>query len=64
MKAAVTTKAGSPEVIEIQEVPQPEVKSGWVLIEVWFVSWRQMFIQRYIKLAEMKSFIKRLQTNQ
>ena len=34
MKAAVTTKAGEPDVIEIQEVPQPEVKSGWVLIRV------------------------------
>ena len=34
MKAAVTTKAGNPEVIQIQEVPQPEVKSGWVLIQV------------------------------
>ena len=34
MKAAVTTKAGEPSVIEIQEVPVPEVKSGWVLIKV------------------------------
>ena len=34
MKAAVTTKAGSPEVIEIREVPKPDVKSGWVLIKV------------------------------
>ncbi len=34
MKAAVTTKAGEPSVIEIQEVPIPEVKSGWVLIKV------------------------------
>lgn len=34
MKAAVTTKAGEPSVIEIQEVPVPEVKSGWVLINV------------------------------
>jgi len=34
MKAAVTTKAGEPNVIEIQEVPQPEIKSGWVLIRV------------------------------
>lgn len=34
MKAAVTTQAGEPSVIEIQEVPQPEVKSGWVLIQV------------------------------
>lgn len=34
MKAAVTTKAGAPEVIEIMEVAQPEVKSGWVRIKV------------------------------
>ncbi len=34
MKAAITTKAGNPEVIEIQEVPTPSVKSGWVLIKV------------------------------
>lgn len=34
MKAAITNKAGSPEVIEIREVPKPDVKSGWVLIKV------------------------------
>ncbi|MBE7438225.1 MAG: zinc-binding dehydrogenase [Spirochaetales bacterium] len=34
MKAAVTTKAGGPEVIQIKEVPRPEVKSGWILINV------------------------------
>jgi len=34
MKAAVTTKAGDPNVIQIQEVPQPETKPGWVLIKV------------------------------
>jgi len=34
MKAAITTKAGEPSVIEIQEVPIPEIKSGWVLIKV------------------------------
>ena len=34
MKAAVTTKAGGPDVIEIKEVPRPETKSGWVLIKV------------------------------
>ena len=34
MKAAITTKAGSPEVIEIQEVATPKAKSGWVLIKV------------------------------
>ena len=34
MKAAVTTKAGNPDVIEIQEKPKPEVKEGWVLIKI------------------------------
>ncbi len=34
MKAAVTTKAGVPEVIEIKQVSRPKVKSGWVLIKV------------------------------
>ncbi len=34
MKAAVTTKAGDPEVIQVQEVPKPVVKPGWVLIQV------------------------------
>lgn len=34
MKAAVTTRPGSPEVIEIKEVPRPEKKSGWVLVKV------------------------------
>lgn len=34
MKAAVTTKAGPPDVIEIQEIPKPIVKDGWVLIEI------------------------------
>lgn len=34
MKAAVTTQPGLPDVIEIKEVPMPEVKSGWVLIRV------------------------------
>lgn len=34
MKAAVTTKAGNPEVIKIQEVAKPKVKAGWVLIKV------------------------------
>jgi len=34
LKAAVTTKAGNPEVIEIQEVEKPKVKTGWVLIKV------------------------------
>ncbi len=34
MKAAVTTKPGPPEVIEIQNLPVPDVKEGWVLIKV------------------------------
>lgn len=34
MKAAVTIKAGGPEVIKIKEVDLPIVKSGWVLIQV------------------------------
>ncbi len=34
MKAAVTTKAGNAEVIVLQEVDKPNVKTGWVLIKV------------------------------
>ena len=34
MKAAVTTKAGSPEVIQYKEVPKPVAKENWVLIKV------------------------------
>jgi len=34
MKAAVTTKAGKPDVIEIQEKPIPTVQNGWVLIKI------------------------------
>lgn len=34
MKAAVTTKPGDPAVIQIQEVPKPLIKSGWVMIRV------------------------------
>lgn len=34
MNAAITTKAGSPEVIEIMEVMKPSAKTGWVLIDV------------------------------
>ncbi|MDA9819793.1 zinc-binding alcohol dehydrogenase family protein [Salibacteraceae bacterium] len=34
MKAAVTTKAGNPEVIQLQVVPKPKVKDGWVRIQV------------------------------
>jgi NADPH:quinone reductase-like Zn-dependent oxidoreductase len=34
MKAAVTTKAGEPSVIHVRDVPQPQVRTGWVLIKV------------------------------
>ncbi|SDT67739.1 NADPH:quinone reductase [Mucilaginibacter mallensis] len=34
MKAAVTTKAGKPNVIQIQEKPIPAVQNGWVLIKI------------------------------
>ncbi len=34
MRAAVTTKPGSSEVIELQEKPIPSVKQGWVLIKI------------------------------
>lgn len=34
MKAAVTNKAGKPDQIKIKEVAKPELKKGWVLIQV------------------------------
>jgi len=34
MKAAITTKPGPPEVIQIQNIPIPKVKEGWVLIQI------------------------------
>ena len=34
MKAAVTVNTGNPDVIQFQEVPMPDIKSGWVLIKV------------------------------
>jgi NADPH2:quinone reductase len=34
MKAAVTTRAGKPNVIKIQEVLKPDIKSDWILIKV------------------------------
>ena len=34
MKVAITTKAGSPDVIEIQDVDKPMVKTGWLRIQV------------------------------
>ncbi len=34
MKAALTLKPGAPDVIEVREVPKPNSKEGWVLIQV------------------------------
>ena len=34
MKAAITTESGASGVIEVQELPQPQIKPGWILIEV------------------------------
>jgi len=34
MKAAITTEAGMPQVIQIKEVSKPKSKSGWVLLKV------------------------------
>ncbi len=34
MKAAVTSVAGDPQLIKLQEVPQPAVPAGWVLVKV------------------------------
>jgi len=34
MKAAVTTKPGNPEVIEVREISRPSAKEGWVLIKI------------------------------
>lgn len=34
MKAIVAEKPGSPEVLQLKEIPQPTPKPGWVLIEV------------------------------
>jgi len=34
LKAAITTKAGAPEVIQLKEVPIPQLKDGLVLIKV------------------------------
>ena len=53
MKAAVTTKAGDPDVIEIQEVPQPEIRPGWMLIKVkaFGLNRSELFIRRGILQA-------------
>jgi NADPH:quinone reductase-like Zn-dependent oxidoreductase len=34
MRAAVCTKAGGPEVLEIRELPMPAVRPGWSLVKV------------------------------
>lgn len=34
MRAAVCVRAGGPEVLEIREVPIPEVREGWSLVQV------------------------------
>jgi NADPH:quinone reductase-like Zn-dependent oxidoreductase len=32
MKAAVTTRKGEPDAIEVQEIVKPKASKGWVLI--------------------------------
>src|SRR5215813_6469753 len=34
MRAAVCTRAGGPEVLEIRELPLPKVREGWSLVQV------------------------------
>ena len=34
MRAAVTIKAGNPDVIQLKEVAKPQLKDGWVLIKI------------------------------
>jgi NADPH:quinone reductase-like Zn-dependent oxidoreductase len=34
MRAAVCTRAGGPEVLQVREVPVPEVRAGWSLVRV------------------------------
>ncbi|MBC7870478.1 MAG: zinc-binding dehydrogenase [Chitinophagaceae bacterium] len=34
MRAVVAEKPGSPEILQIKEIPQPEPREGWVLIHV------------------------------
>ncbi|WP_433063740.1 zinc-binding dehydrogenase [Dactylosporangium sp. CS-033363] len=34
MRAVVCTKAGGPEVLELRELPVPEVRAGWTLVQV------------------------------
>jgi len=34
MRAAVCVRAGGPEVLELRELPKPEVRDGWSLVQV------------------------------
>lgn len=34
MKAVVVSKAGGPEVLKYTEVPTPQVKPGWSLVQM------------------------------
>lgn len=34
MKAAVTTKPGTPDVIQVLEIAKPKIKDGWILIQI------------------------------
>ena len=34
MKAIVVEQAGPPEVLELRDIPRPQVKPGWVLVRV------------------------------
>ncbi len=34
MRAAVTAKPGTPDVIQIQEVAKPKIKDGWILVQI------------------------------
>ncbi|WP_394844849.1 zinc-binding dehydrogenase [Pendulispora brunnea] len=34
MKAAVATRVGAPEVLEVREVPRPAAREGWTLVQV------------------------------
>ena len=34
MKAIVVEKAGGPEALQIQDIPKPEPREGWVLVQV------------------------------
>ena len=34
MKAIVVEQAGPPEVLQLRDIPRPQVKPGWVLVRV------------------------------